>query len=74
MLALGQRIYSTTCVACHGENGGGGAGPALNSLQLLTRNTDEQIAGAAAEVAGKSELDALVAYLQGLGTNRSHRR
>jgi cytochrome c oxidase cbb3-type subunit 2 len=31
--------------------------------------SDEQIAGAAAAVEGKSELDALVAYLQGLGTN-----
>ncbi|GHE34312.1 cytochrome-c oxidase, cbb3-type subunit II [Vulcaniibacterium thermophilum] len=29
--------------------------------------TDEQIAGAAADVAGKTELDAVVAYLQGLG-------
>ena len=29
--------------------------------------TDAQIAGASAEVAGKTELDALVAYLQGLG-------
>ena len=32
--------------------------------------TDEQIAGAAAEVEGRTELDAVVAYLQGLGTNR----
>ena len=31
--------------------------------------TDEQIAGAAAAVAGKTEMDALVAYLQGLGKN-----
>ena len=31
--------------------------------------TDADIAGAAAAVDGKSELDALVAYLQGLGTN-----
>jgi cytochrome c oxidase cbb3-type subunit 2 len=31
--------------------------------------TDTDIAGAAAAVEGKSELDALVAYLQGLGTN-----
>jgi len=31
--------------------------------------TDADIAGAAAAVAGKSELDALIAYLQGLGTN-----
>jgi cytochrome c oxidase cbb3-type subunit 2 len=31
--------------------------------------TDEQIAGAAAEAAGKTELDALIAYLQVLGTH-----
>jgi cytochrome c oxidase cbb3-type subunit 2 len=31
--------------------------------------TDDDIAGAAAAVDGKTELDALVAYLQGLGTN-----
>ncbi len=31
--------------------------------------SDADIAGAAAAVEGKSELDALVAYLQGLGTN-----
>ena len=43
VLALGERIYSTTCVACHGENGGGGTGPALNSQQILTRSTDEQL-------------------------------
>ena len=36
--------------------------------------TDEQVAGAAAAVKGRSELDALVAYLQGLGTNRKNRR
>jgi cytochrome c oxidase cbb3-type subunit 2 len=31
--------------------------------------SDEEIAGAAAAVEGKTELDALVTYLQGLGTN-----
>ena len=30
--------------------------------------TDEDIAGAAALVEGKTEMDALIAYLQGLGT------
>ncbi len=35
--------------------------------------TDEQIAGAADAVAGKTELDALIAYLQGLGVARSGR-
>jgi len=36
--------------------------------------TDEQIAGAAAAVEGRTEMDALIAYLQKLGTNRSTRR
>jgi len=31
--------------------------------------TDEDVAGASAAVAGRTELDALVAYLQGLGTH-----
>jgi cytochrome c oxidase cbb3-type subunit 2 len=36
--------------------------------------TDEDIAGAAAVVQGKTELDALIAYLQGLGTAVGRRR
>jgi cytochrome c oxidase cbb3-type subunit 2 len=36
--------------------------------------TDEQIAGAPAELEGKSELDALISYLQGLGTAVKARR
>jgi mono/diheme cytochrome c family protein len=43
ILALGQRIFDTTCSACHGENGSGGSGPVLNSQQILTRNTNEQL-------------------------------
>jgi len=43
VLALGERIYSTACIACHGENGSGDTGPVLNSQQLLTNKTDEQI-------------------------------
>ena len=47
----------------------------LEVLQLLGDGyTDAQIAAAAAEVQGKTELDALIAYLQGLGTNRKVRR
>ena len=47
----------------------------LQRLQMVgDPYTDEDIAGAAAAVEGKTELDALVAYLQGLGTNRSNRR
>ncbi len=43
VLALGERLFTTTCAVCHGENGSGGTGPALNSQQVLTANTDEQI-------------------------------
>ena len=45
------------------------------SMQALRKvgvpYTDEDIAGAAAAVEGRTELDALVAYLPGLGTNLS---
>jgi cytochrome c oxidase cbb3-type subunit II len=36
--------------------------------------TDEDIAGAPAELEGKTEMDALIAYLQGLGTTIKVRR
>jgi cytochrome c oxidase cbb3-type subunit 2 len=47
----------------------------LRTLKMLgDPYTDEQIEGAAAQVDGRTEMDALVAYLQGLGINRSNRR
>lgn len=47
----------------------------LKALQFLgDPYTDEQIAGAATAVEGRTEMDALIAYLQKLGTNRSARR
>jgi len=47
----------------------------MRALQTLgDPYTDEQIAAAAAEVEGKTEMDALIAYLQGLGTNRGRGR
>jgi cytochrome c oxidase cbb3-type subunit 2 len=47
----------------------------LEVLQFLgDPYTDEQITGAAAAVEGRTEMDALIAYLQELGTNRSARR
>lgn len=46
----------------------------LRALQMLgDPYSDEDIASAAEAVAGKTELDALVAYLQNLGTVRSAR-
>ena len=47
----------------------------LRVLRLLgDPYTDEQVANAASDVAGKTEMDALIAYLQELGTNRKARR
>jgi cytochrome c oxidase cbb3-type subunit 2 len=47
----------------------------MKTLQFLgDPYSDEQIAGAAAEVEGRTEMDALIAYLQELGTNRRNRR
>lgn len=46
----------------------------LRALQMLgDPYSDEEIAAAAAAVDGKTEMDALVAYLQNLGTARSAR-
>jgi cytochrome c oxidase cbb3-type subunit 2 len=46
----------------------------MRALQMLgDPYTDEQIAAAAEAVAGKTEMDALIAYLQNLGTVRSAR-
>ena len=44
--------------------------PKMKALRMLGHPySDAEIAGAAAEVKGKSELDALIAYLQVLGTS-----
>ncbi|MAT96058.1 MAG: hypothetical protein CL608_02860 [Anaerolineaceae bacterium] len=78
MLDLGERLYSTTCVACHGEEGSGGTGPVLNSQQVLTANNDEQLRSTIINGGWRPnssmpsfgdrltsvEIDALVAYLR----------
>ena len=46
----------------------------MRALQMLgDPYSDEEIAAAAADVAGRTELDAIIAYLQNLGTARSAR-
>ena len=37
----GSRLFNEECVACHGDRGQGGVGPALNSRTLLTSANDE---------------------------------
>ena len=41
----GGSIYELNCASCHGVDGEGGSGPALNSQQFLTSATDGQIDG-----------------------------
>lgn len=40
----GQTLWGFNCSSCHGLNGEGGVGPALNSQQFLQAATDEQTA------------------------------
>ena len=48
---------------------GAGMAPRMSAMKTLgVPYTDEQIAKAAEEVAGKTEMEALIAYLQSLGT------
>ncbi len=52
-----------------------GTAAKMTTLQTLgVPYTDEQIAGAAEQVQGKFEIEALVAYLQQLGTVISTKR
>jgi mono/diheme cytochrome c family protein len=39
----GEEIFGFNCTSCHGLNGEGGIGPALNSKQFLQSATDDQI-------------------------------
>ena len=40
----GQTLWGFNCSSCHGLNGEGGIGPALNSVQFLQSGTNEQFA------------------------------
>lgn len=39
----GEQIWSVNCTSCHGLNGEGGVGPALNSQQFLQSASDAQM-------------------------------
>jgi mono/diheme cytochrome c family protein len=63
-----------TCSGCHGPNGEGGVGPALNQVELptdeisqVTRNGQGAMMGYQPDVMSDAELDAIVQYVQALG-------
>ncbi len=41
----GRQIYVANCIPCHGTRGEGGVGPALNDKVLLSKASDEVLAG-----------------------------
>jgi mono/diheme cytochrome c family protein len=43
LTAMGSELYELNCVSCHGADGEGGIGPALNSQEFLTSADDTQI-------------------------------
>jgi mono/diheme cytochrome c family protein len=45
LVEQGSSIWELNCASCHGLNGEGGVGPALNSMQFMQSATDEQIQG-----------------------------
>ncbi len=42
-IANGEKLYSDNCTTCHGDNGEGGKGPALNSKNFLKSAEDSTI-------------------------------
>lgn len=43
LATTGEQLWTFNCQSCHGLNGEGGVGPALNSEQFLQSASDEQI-------------------------------
>ena len=41
----GETLYAELCASCHGDQGQGGLGPALNAKSLLTSTSDGQLSG-----------------------------
>jgi mono/diheme cytochrome c family protein len=44
-IVAGRQLWSLNCATCHGTQGEGGVGPALNSQEFLKTVSDEQIHG-----------------------------
>jgi len=52
----GEEMYARVCARCHGENGEGGVGLALNTKEYLRNVTDEDIRAAIVRGRGTAEM------------------
>ena len=76
----GEKIYTGLCTQCHGQNGEGGVGPALNDPKFQQANTDQNIADtisnghkdtsmiAWGEVLNSDQIDQLVEFIRTFGS------
>lgn len=64
----GAEMYQRICTRCHGEDGEGGAGPALNAKSYLNNVTDDEIR--AAIIRGRGDTQMLAWGDLGLLTDR----
>ena len=76
----GEKIYTGLCTQCHGQNGEGGVGPALNDPKFQQANTDQNIADtignghkdtsmiAWGEVLNSDQINQLVKFIRTFGS------
>jgi len=76
----GEKIYTGLCTQCHGQNGEGGVGPALNDPKFQRANTDQNIADtisnghkdtsmiAWGEVLNSDQINQLVKFIRTFGS------
>src|SRR5438270_3809602 len=74
--AAGRKIFESQCALCHGQNGGGGRGPALNRPKLEKAPDDEALRKLIQDGSGDmpgawqlhpDEVAGLAAYVRSLG-------
>lgn len=79
----GAQIYAEVCAQCHGENGEGKVGPALNTADFQAKNTDQTLFNiinlghestamiAWGEILSSDQIQQLVVYIRELGQGGS---